>query len=221
MIDFFQITGSSSFAVRAALEDGAIEYRAHDVHPKRRDETPGFAEASPRRLVPAIRDGDVTVSEVAACLLYLVERFPEADLGPQAGHLGRGDLLRWLVYLSNTVHDIHYPVLWPGFVAADESGYEAVQAKGREAFAQVGAFLEEQLSGRDWLVADRFSVADVYLYMLKGWEAYGSGELGGDAVRKHYARVGARPGVIRARELDDLDEHLMRHHPEMRGGKPI
>lgn len=220
MISFFQITGSSSFAVRAALEEGGIAYTPHNVHPRQRD-LPGFAEANPLKLVPAIRDGETRVSETGACLLYLVERFPEANLGPQPGEPGRGDLLRWVVYLANTVHNIHYPLLWPAFLATDEAAHEGVKAKGREKFEQVGAHLESQLEGREWCAGDRFSVADIYLYMLKGWEAYGSGHLGGPALDAHYARVGARPAMARARELDDLDEHLMRHHPELRGGEPV
>ena len=48
--------------------------------------------------------------------------------------------------------------------------------------------------------------------MLKGWESYSGGHiLGGEAVADHYAR---------ARELDDLDERLLRHHPELRAGVP-
>ncbi len=220
MIDFFQITGSSSFAVRAALEEGGIEYAAHNVHPRRRD-LAGFAEANPLKRVPAIRDGDVSIAETGAILLYLVERFPQAHLGPQPGDPGRADLLRWVVYLANSVHEIHYPLLWPGMVAADEVAHAAVQAKARERFDAVGAYLESQLEGREWCVGDSFSVADIYLYMLKGWEAYGSEHLGGPALDAHYARVGARPAIARTRELDDLDERLMRYHPELRGGEPI
>ena len=220
MIDFFQITGSSSFAVRAALEEGDIDYTVHNVHPKNRD-LAGFAETNPLKRVPAIRDGDTAVYETGAILLYLVERFPTSGLGPQPGEPTRGDLLRWVVYLGNSVHDVHYPVLWPSFVCADEAGHDGVQAKGREKFAQVGEYLEAQLTGREWCLGDQFSVADIYLYMLKGWEAYGSGHLGGAALDAHYARVGARPAIARTRELDDLDEHLMRHNPNLRGGEPI
>ena len=220
MLDFFQITGSCSFAVRAALEEGRIPYTAHNVHPHRRD-LPGFAETNPLQRVPAIRDGDVSIYETSACLLYLVERYPEANLGPQPGEAGRADLLRWMVHLANTVHDIHYPIQWPGFAADDEAAHNAIRAKGLAKFADVGAHLESELSGREWCLGDQFSVADIYLYMLKGWEAYGSPELGGPAVAAHYARAGTRPGIARARELDDLDERLIRHHPELRGGEPI
>ncbi len=220
MIEFFQITGSSSFVVHAALEEGGIAYTVHNVHPRRRD-TPGFAEANPRRLVPAIRDGDVTIAECGACLLYLVEHHPHADLGPKPGAPGRPDLLRWVMYLANTLHDIHAPLQRPGYFAADPAMHGAVRTEGRRRYERAGAYLESQLADRAWLVADRFSVADIYLYMLKGWESYGEDRLGGDAVDAHFARVGARPAIARTREREDLDERFQRHHPELRGGEPI
>ena len=56
MITLFQITGSSSFAVRAALECAGEEYEVVDVHPRRRDDAPGFADANPLKRVPALRE---------------------------------------------------------------------------------------------------------------------------------------------------------------------
>ena len=38
MLRLFQITGSASFAARAALEEAGAEYEAVNVHPRRRDE---------------------------------------------------------------------------------------------------------------------------------------------------------------------------------------
>ena len=45
--------------------------------------------------------------------------------------------------------------------------------------------------------------------------------IGGEALQAHYRRVGARPAIARARALDDLDERQIRHHPELRGGRPV
>ena len=47
MIELFQITGSASFAARAALEEAGAEYVTVDVHPRRRDEIPAFAPVNP------------------------------------------------------------------------------------------------------------------------------------------------------------------------------
>ena len=78
MIEFFQITGSASFAARMALEEAGADYEAVDIHPRRRDEPASFAEVNPLKRVPALREGDVTVYETGAVLLYLADRFPRA-----------------------------------------------------------------------------------------------------------------------------------------------
>ena len=96
------------------------------------------------------------------------------------------------------------------------------RARGARSSTAHGAYLERELAGREWCLGDAFSVADLYLYMLKGWESYAEGYvLGGGALAAHYAHVGARPAIARTRELDDLDERLLRYHPELRAGRPI
>jgi glutathione S-transferase len=221
-MELFQITGSASFAVRAALEEAEADYETVDVHPRRRDEAPGFADVNPLQRVPSLRDGDTEVYETGAVLLYLVERLPGRGLGPLPGEPGRGALLRWLMWLSNTLHGAWQPINVPQYLTDDPDGHEAVRRKGVEKLEGYGAYLERELGGRAWCLGDTFSVADIYLYMLKGWESYaGEHRLGGPAVDAHYAHVGARPRIARARELDDLDERQQRLHPELRAGRPI
>ena len=223
MIELFQITGSASFAARAALEEAGADYVTVDIHPKRRDEIPDFALVNPLKRVPALRDGEVTVYETAAVLQYIGERFPEADLAPPPGDRRRGAYLRWLAWLGNTLHGAYQPVNVPQFLTDDPAGHDGIREKGRAKLDAVAAHLESELLGREWCLGDRYSAADVYLYMLTGWQSYVEGDyvLGGPAVQEHYARVGARPAIARTRELDDLDGRLERHHPELRGGKPV
>ena len=223
VIELFQITGSASFAARAALEEAGAEYVTVDVHPRRRDETPALALVNPLNRVPALRDGEVTVYETTAVLQYVAERFPDASLAPPPGDPQRGAYLRWLAWLGNTLHGAYQPLNVPHFLTDDEAGQEGVRRKGREKLDAIGAYLERELTGVSWCLGDRYCVADVYLYMLVGWQSYVQGGymFGGDAVQAHYDRVGARPAIARTRELDDLDDRLHRRHPDLRGGKPI
>ena len=222
MLQLFQITGSCSFAARAALEEAGAEYEAVNIHPRQRDDPADFAVVNPLRRVPSLRDGDELVYETGAVLLYLVERFPGRGLGPVAGEPGRAALLRWVTWLADTLHDAYHPLDAPRFLTDDPAGYDGIRLKGCEKLDAHGAYLERELTGRTWCLGDEFSVADIYLYMLKGWENYSDGyTLGGENLAAHYERVGARPAMARARELDDLDERLLRYHPELRAGVPV
>jgi len=210
MIEFFQITGSTSFAVRCALEEIGVEYTAIDIAPRDREDPPEFAKLNPHRSVPALRDGNAEVYETGA----------EARLAPPLGDPARGSYLRWVVWLADTFRPLWERIMAPFFFTTESE--PGVRAKGFEDLERVGAFLERELAGRTWCLGEQYTVADVYLYMLVGWQHYKPGlVLGGDAVQSHYARIGARPAIARARELDDLDERLLRHHPELRGGVPV
>jgi glutathione S-transferase len=221
MIELFQITGSASFAARAALEEAGASYETVDIHPRRREEPSSFAEVNPLKRVPALREGDVTVYETGAVLLYLADRFPA--LGPAAGDPQRAQLYRWILWLADTLHPAWWPIMKSRVNEPEEAAHAQLRAKGREQMDAHGAHLELELARGPWCLGGTFSVADLYLYMLVGWESYipGGYVLGGQRVREHYRRVGERPAVARTRELEDLDARLIRYHPQLRAGRPI
>jgi glutathione S-transferase len=223
MIEFFQITGSASFAARMALEEAGAEYHEINIHPRLRDEPASFAEVNPLKRVPALREGEVTVYETGAVLLYLADRFPERELGPAVADPKRPALYRWILWLADTLHPAWWPIMRSAAANAEEPALAEIRAQGRAAMDRHGAYLERELAHGPWCLGERFSVADLYLYMLTGWQSYIAGgyQLGGENVRAHYERVGARPAVARARELDDLDERQLRYHPELRAGVPV
>lgn len=222
MITLFQITGSSSFAVRCALECADTDYDVVNVHPKRRSEAIGFAAANPLMRVPALTEGDVALAETGAVLLWIAERFPEAGLSPAHGTAAFADHLRWTTWCANTLHPGWSLVMVPTTITPETSVWPSIEARAREVMARNGTHVEAWLADHEWLAGDRPGVSDIYLYMLVGWGSYYEDlPLGGANLADLCARVGALPGVVRARELDDLDERLIRFHPELRGGEPI
>jgi len=222
MIHLYQITGSSSFAARAALEEAGAAYEVINVHPRQRDTDPSFAEANPLKRVPALRDGDVAVYETGAVLLHIADRFPAAGLIPPLGDARRADVYRWIMWTANTLHGAWWPLMMPSSLSTDESAAPGIRERGISNMAKYGEYLDSQLSDREWCLGDQFTVADIYLYMLVGWQSFVDDvQVGGEPVQSHFARVGARPAIVRAREIDDLTPDLQRNHPDMRGGEQI
>ncbi len=220
MIEFFQITGSASFAVRMALEEAGAAYEEVNIHPRRRDEPASFGEVNPLKRVPALREGDVTVYETGAVLLHLVDRFPERELGPAVGEATRPELYRWILWLADTLHPGWWPMMRASASDPEAAAPAEIRKSGRARMDAHGAYLERELATGPWCLGERFSVADLYLYMLTGWQSYVPGyRLGGEHLRAHYERVGARPAVVRSRELDDLAPNQLRYHPELRAGQ--
>lgn len=222
MVHLYQITGSSSFAARAALEEAGADYEVVNVHPKQRNLDPSFAEVNPLQHVPALRDGDATVYETGAVLLHIADRFPAASLIPPIGDPRRPDVYRWVMWTANTLHSAWWPLMMPSFMTTDESGAVGIRERGITNMAKHGAYLDSQLAGKEWCLGDQFTVADIYLYMLVGWQSFVDDvQVGGAPVQDHFARVAARPAIARARELDDLTPDFQRNHPDMRGGELI
>lgn len=222
MVTLYQITGSSSFAARAALEEAGAEYDVIDVHPRRREEAPGFAATNPLLRVPALRDGESAVYETGAVLLHIGDRFPDADLLPAVGDPLRPVAYRWVTWIANTLHPAWWPLMIPQFLTSDEAGAPGIRDRGLVSMARHGEYLEGELEGRTWCLGERFSVADIYLYMMVGWQSFVDDvQVGGPNVQAHFARVGERPAIIRTRELDDLTPDFQRNHPDMRRGKAL
>jgi len=222
MMRLYQITGSSSFAARAALEEAGAAYEVVNVHPRHRDRDPSFGQANPLQRVPTLVDGDAAVYETGAVLLHIGDAFPAAGLLPPVGDPLRPVAYRWVTWIANTLHPAWWPLMIPQFMTTDESGAPGIRERGIVNMAKHGDYLERELEGREWCLGDRFSVADIYLYMMVGWQSFVDDVLvGGANVQGHFARVGARPAIARARELDDLTPDFQRNHPELRGGEPI
>ena len=222
MLRLFQITGSSSFAARAALEEAAAEYEVVNVHPRKRDDLPEFAAANPLKRVPTVVDGDASVYETGAVLLHIADRYPESGLIPPLGDPLRPAVYRWVTWTANTLHSAWWPLMMPQALTTDEAGAPGIRERGAINMAKHGEYLESELADREWCIGDQFTVADIYLYMLVGWGSFVDDmHVGGEAVQAHFERVGARPAIVRARELDDLTPDFQRNHPELRGGQPI
>ena len=157
---------SASMAPRVALEELGQAYELELV--ARAGEVitapDGFFPISPAGTVPALRDGAIGLSETAAVLIYLADRFPESPLAAPLGSGERGRWYRWLIFLSNTLMPPFYAVYYPERWGGEQATAYAVGLLN-------GLFdeIEAQLETSDQVVGDRFTMPDILLGMLTIW----------------------------------------------------
>lgn len=125
-----------------------------------------YRAINPRGYVPLLELEDGSRhTEVAALLQYVGDLAPASGLMPAAGSRERFEVLQWLTFISSELHKGFSPWLFHKETA--DSTRKAVKDKLKLRFAD----LEARLAGRQWLVGERFTVADAYGLAIMSWAA--------------------------------------------------
>jgi glutathione S-transferase len=108
---------------------------------------------NPMGKLPVLTDGDTVVTEVAAIGLYLADRYSAGKLAPALDDPARGTYLRWSLFAPSVIE--------PGAMArAAKWEFKPNQAGWGDHESMIRA-MESALAGRDYILGDRFSMADV------------------------------------------------------------
>jgi glutathione S-transferase len=194
--DLYTKPETAALAIAATLEEIGASYRSLEVGVDITEDD--YRSLNPDGTVPTYVDGDLVLYETIAILLHLVDRHPQAGLAPAVGTDDRAVLYRTLAYLSNSLMAAFYRWFKADEMVADPDGVGPLQAGAVRDLVAIGARIERELGDADWLVGDRFSVADILLALLTSWAVEIDGlALGGARLAAHAARVSARPAAGR------------------------
>jgi glutathione S-transferase len=183
---------------RWMLEEVGQSYRTEVLDYGTTMKAPAYLAINPMGKVPALRHGDIVVTEVAAICAYLADAFPDAGLAPPPGDRLRGPYYRWLFFAAGPIEAAVSNKAF-GFAVPPERE----RAIGYGNFEQAMSTLEQAVSRGDYLVGDRFSAADLYLGSQIGFGLmFGTIEKR-PAFERYWQRISTRPAYGRARTLDD------------------
>jgi len=197
-LTFYTNPMSRGRVVRWMLEEVGQPYRTELLDYGTTMKAPAYLAINPMGKVPAIRHGDIVVTEGAAICAYLADAFPEARLAPLPGDRLRGPYYRWLFFAAGPL-EAAVSNKAMGFVVPEER--ERMIGYGR--LEQVIDALEAAVSRGEYLVGDSFTAADVYVgsHIDFGLQ-FGTIEKR-PAFERYRQRLSARPAALRAKEIDD------------------
>jgi glutathione S-transferase len=191
--------GACSLSPHIVLREAGIPFELEKVSLSKKQTAAGadYLAVNAKGYVPALEldDGQI-LTEGPAIVQYLADQKPEAGLAPANGTMERYRLQEWLNYIATELHK-------PLGSLFNAKAPEETKAATRENLAKRIGFVAESLAGKPYLMGERFTVADAYLFAILSWGRLTRFDLGPwPAIVEYMERVGARPAVQAAIEAD-------------------
>ena len=191
--------GACSLAPHIALREAGIPVELAKVDLKAKQFEGGdYKTVNGKGYVPAVETPDGVLTECPIILQYIADQKPGAALAPGAGDKARLKLNEMLSFITSEIHK----GMGAFFSPAMNDGWR------QAATDRLGLRLDwvaKQLEGKQYLMGDRFSVADAYLFTILNWSKPSKFDLGKwPVLQEYHKRVAARPKVQEALKAEGL-----------------
>jgi glutathione S-transferase len=203
MLTYYYAPRTCALAAHLALEHAGAAYQAVAVNfAAQAQRSPEFLAINPKGRVPALATEHGILTEIPALLLYVAQRFPEAALAPLDDIFALAQMQAFNSYLCSTVHVAHAHRVRGARWADDPAAIEAMKAKVPQNMTDCMLLIEKSMLQGPWVMGERYSVADMYLYTICGWlEGDGVDTSLLPGIMEHRARMRADALVQRVEAL--------------------
>jgi GST-like protein len=218
MIKFYYHPSPNPAKVALFLEESGLPYELVPVDTRKGEQfTPAFKAVNPNSKTPAIVDGDVTVFDSNAILLYLGEK--TGKFMPVTNAVARGQMLSWLMFIASGIGPYSGQAVHFKHHAPEKLDY-AINRYGHEAERHF-AILDAQLAKHRYMLGETYTIVDMACW---GWARAVPFILGEQAwtklpnLKRWFDEINARPAAVRAEALKtkhafktEMDDDARRH----------
>lgn len=183
------------------LEEVGVPYELTFIDfAKKEQKAPGYMKLNPNGRIPTIVDrgnGDFAVFESGAILWYLAEkygRFLPADAR------ARSEVLQWLMFQMAGIGPMMGQAMYFQRIASPNGHHEPFSIRRYvDESRRLLEVLDTRLTGREWLAADEYTIADMATYPWARAYIWAGVSIDGlDALAAWFGRLDARPMVRKA-----------------------
>ncbi len=197
----YHCPGARSLRGLWALEEMGLDYELETLRFPPRMHHPEYLEINPLGTVPALVDGDTVLTESAAICQYLASVHGPTELAVTESEPGYGAYLNWL-------HRSDATLTFPQTLVLRYSRLEPPERRQPQVVEDYSIWylsrlrsVESALEGRDYLVADRFTMADIAVgYALYLGDTLGLAERYRPNCRRYLTNLTSRPAFRAALE---------------------
>ena len=170
MYKLFYALKSASMGVRVLLEEIGAPYELiHMSIDMDEPRPPEQLAVNPNGWVPVLLWEGGAMYECAAITVFLCDRHSDARLAPTVDDPARALFLQTLVYFSNSVQNAYQLTYYPDRFVDTPADEPSAQQRGIRRLRETWSVIDDQIGDSQWVLGDRFSAADIYLFMLTTW----------------------------------------------------
>ena len=206
MIKFYYHPSPNPAKVALFLEEAGLPYELMPVDTRKGEQfKPKFLAVNPNAKTPAIVDGDTTVFDSNAILLYLAEK--TGKFLPKDRPGARGEMLSWLMFVATGIGPYSGQAVHFKHHAPEKLPY-AINRYLHEAERHWG-IIDARLAKHRYMLGDSYTIVDMAVW---GWARAVPFVLGDDAwgklpnLKRLFDEISARPAAQRANALKDKHE---------------
>lgn len=200
MLTIYGYPKSRSTRVLWMLEEIGTDYRyIHVDLVQGGGQAPAYLELNPAGKVPTLVDDRFVLTESAAILTYLGDRFPQAGLLPPVGSHDRARYLQWAFFILSELEQPLWTITKHKFVFPKERRLPQVIETAAWEFERAAQTLNRAVGEREHLIGEHFTAGDILAAHTLAWAKALRLELPTPALTQYASRHLARPALARAK----------------------
>jgi glutathione S-transferase len=197
MLRLYYAPHTCALASHLVLEQAGADYETVRVDTaKNGQRAPEYLAINPKGRVPALVTERGVLTETPAILMFVCQSFPKAGLAPLDDPFALAEVQAFNSYLCSTVHVAHAHRMRGTRWADDPAAIAEMKRKVPQSVGECFQLIERELLRGPWVMGERYSICDPYLFTLAQWlEADGVDLAKLPRVLEHRARMAALPVV--------------------------
>jgi glutathione S-transferase len=193
--------GSCSLSPHIVLREAGANFELEQVNNQEKKTKSGkdYWTVNPKGQVPCLElDNGDKLTEGPVIVQYIADQKPAAGLAGAADTMERYRIQEWLNFTTSELHKTFGPIFRP-------TTPDAFKDISRANLGKRFDWIDQQLAGKQYLMGDKFSIADAYMFTVMRWSPRVNIDISKwPNIKAYVDRVAARPKVQEALKAEGL-----------------
>ncbi|WP_318513025.1 glutathione S-transferase family protein [Photobacterium leiognathi] len=168
-----------------------------------------YLALNPAGRIPTLVVGEQAIFESAAICIHICELFPQYQLMPTLGDSNRPLFFQWLMFLTNTLQAQLMVRYYPHRNTEQQSDIFSIVSAQEQRIIETLAIINGQLAKNRYLLGDKLSACDYFLFMLAEWSFPLPSSTSFPYLSQYLERLLCEPTIQAVCEIEGIDIALV------------